>query len=138
MNRHHKMMRHAIYWILGCFFLSGICRVIVSEDSDGNRRIDIKDAVLHVQRAHSENMGLGQKAAKLKTAASALAVVAEIKEISAGGIDTGAFAFADASFLICETGLLAPLIPMGEVDASVLLWKSIDLPPPVIPPIPAG
>lgn len=127
--RSQKTISLLICLLIGSFVLSGV-PVFVSEDANQDRRIDLKDAVLHAQKMETDRMNHAEK-----TCLNTLQAVAGDKEIAPGSFETDELGFTDLCFLIPETGPVYSRILIQSIDDIVVLFKSSEWPPLCEPPI---
>ncbi len=127
--RQRNFIYTMIFLLIGSVFLSGIPG-FVSEDANGDRRIDLKDAVANAQRLDSGAFDQAEY-----NCASTMQAVAGIKNISPGSFETDDFAFLSLCFMISITDFPHSWSCFEIISDSDIFFNSIEKSPPYLPPI---
>jgi hypothetical protein len=115
--------------LIGSFVLSG-APIFVSEDANQDRRIDLKDAVLHAQRVEAGSPGQSPN-----TCINTLEALAGVKKIASGSLEMDDLGSAGFCFLLPETEVICSAVFLQVIDEVDILFKSTELPLPWEPPI---
>ncbi len=125
--------------LLIAVFLGAGMTCYIAEDADRNNRIDLRDAVLNVQKSQIKDHNQANQPAstEIKTCISTMEAVAGIKNLSAASGDTDDAGFSTFCFLISAPDQEQFFSRCENVPEALILFTSIISPPVLFPPVAA-